>query len=165
MAIQTVTADPVDAPSRRPPLPQNCIQQNDNAYVLRTFVVWLPPDVRAGDITDPSLWRLIQSGSYSLKKFDKIIAISNTHDFYAEGLITEATENAVVVQWGKLISTGKTRLNALFEDSVYSVVWDSRVGGKGYVIVEKASGKIVSPAYSSEPEAVAALKKLYPKAL
>lgn len=129
-----------------------------DGFKFRDVFIRLPSGAIADDLKEPSIWKKVQSGGKSLRKFDRVMLVSYDESWIAEAIVAHADADQAVL--GKpRITTFPDRVEKLFGDGKYQVVWT----GGGYAVMRLSDGAQMTDSMANAPLAERALAGLYPR--
>ena len=162
MAKEAVKIEaPAGSPERKlPEIEPRHVTVSDAGQAFREVLVRLPKDAVADDVRTPSIWKRVQAvKSAALVKFDHLLILTFDESQYIRAIVTHATSTEAHLAIER-VATFREQGQSLFSDGTLEVFWDG-----GAYSVRRVSDKvsIVNQGFTTEGQAIAALRESYPK--
>jgi hypothetical protein len=137
------------------------VRVNECGQMWRSVLVRMPEGAVADDLRDPKIWRAVQGAgqAVALIKLDQLLILGYDESWGAEAMVVHATHAEARLLIKKVFGFGGGVGEGLYTDGNLQVAWD----GASYCVRRVADQVIVDRGFSSEGQAIDALRRHYPK--
>jgi hypothetical protein len=136
------------------------VQVNDAGQVWRSVLVRMSEGAVDDDLRDPKIWRLVQGSPFhALLKMDQLLILGFDESWGAEAIVKHASPTEARLMIKKVFGFSEIGVDGLFTDGTLEVFWDGASFG-----FRRVTDKVpVARGFSSEGQAIDALRRHYPK--
>jgi hypothetical protein len=158
--LEKSEAAPAATERKIPELEAKHVTVSDAGQAWREVLVRMPKDMTADDLRDPKIWKRVQAvRNTALIKFDNLLIFTFDESQYIRAIVTHATSTEAHLAIER-VGTFREQAATFFNDGTLEVFWD---GGAYSVRRMSDQVRVVSQGFSTEGQAIAALRESYPK--
>jgi hypothetical protein len=133
---------------------------NDAGQGWRNVLVRMPAGATQDDLRSPKIWKKAQLSRHTaLMKLDHLFILAFDESWFARAVVTHASSTEAHLAIEK-VGTFKEQGSSFYQDGTLEVFWD----GAAYSVRRIADGvRIIVEGFTTEQQAIAALRNWYPK--
>lgn len=144
------------APRVSPEIDPGKVTLESAGVLLRKFVVNLPTDFEASDLSEPTIWRRVQAGRSPLRQLDELVLIQADRSALWVAFTSEVTATTATLAKPTRHEL-RSRVVPYYTDDRFKIEWRDH----GFCVVRREDSHVLVRALSSEAAALKHLQSYY----